>query len=46
MFITVDTHVHNDRCEMTFSWVLENCLWVFRKQKAAFWLVKALLLLC
>ena len=31
MFITVVAHVHNDRCEITFSWVSENCLWVFRK---------------
>ena len=44
MLITVDAHVHNDRCEMTFSWVSENCLWVFRKQKAAFGLTLALLL--
>lgn len=44
MLITVDAHVHNDRCEMTSSWVLENCLWVFRKQKAAFGLAVALLL--
>ena len=35
MFVTVDARVHNDRCEMTFSWVSENCLWVFRKQKDA-----------
>lgn len=45
MFVTVDAHAHNDRYEMTFSWVLENCLWVFRKQKAAFGLTVALLLL-
>ena len=46
VFITVDAHAHNDRYEMTFSWVSENCLWVFRKQKAAFGLTLALLLWC
>ncbi len=44
MFVTVDAHVHIDRCEMTFLWVLENCLWLFRKQNATFELTVALLL--
>lgn len=46
MFITTVTHVHNDRYETTFSWVLANYLQCFRKQKAAFEPKVALLLRC
>ena len=31
MFVTVDARVHNDRCEMTFSWVSETFFVGFRK---------------
>ena len=36
VFITVGAHVHNGRCEMTFSWVSPNSLLRFAKFSASF----------